>query len=369
MSRHFLLNWLYMGVLTALLVLLLMTPHAQAASSKVYTVAKFYLRATASDAVQAKKKAIAEGEIRAFRVLLKRLTAYDNYYKLPKLRRKLVQQMIAGVSVRKERNSRTEYLATFDFRFRPTAVQKLLQSHNVPFSDKQALPTVLVPVFHSEDESKNKASRQRMWRKAWSTLDLKNAIAAITLGQVKAALTPEKLSAVLSGDADAFDELYRDYGVERFVLAVAKTTEDKKKLSVRLIGKDAVGALDLTRSYRIPEDYIEDATDLAAEISLAIFEERWKIANADGTNEVADTATSEAVLMTVEFSGFREWQKIRARLSKVPGIGEFDVSSLSARGADITLSYPGGAQGLSQILAAHNLVLENIDGSWILRSF
>jgi len=85
--------------------------------------------------------------------------------------------------------------------------------------------------------------------------------------------------------------------------------------------------------------------------------------------EIIPESESETVLATVEFSGFREWKAIRVRLGKVPGLHSIDVGSISARGAEITLTYPGGAAYLSRQLAPYNLALENIGGAWILRSF
>lgn len=334
----------------------------QAARANVYTVANFRVEATDDDAVKAKKKALSEGEEKAFRLLLKRLAHYRDFARLPDIDARRIDNLLDRFSVRREKNSRTQYLATLDFRFRPDAIQSLLRKNGIPFTDEQAPQIVVVPVFLSGDRRDQKA-----WYRIWNELDLAHALTPIKLATTSSRLTVEKLSTILSGDQDAFDEMARQYSTSRLVFAVAEPSSPGGKLSVRLIGRDAVDTIDLARNYAGFEPSLP-ASKEAAGVSLAIFEGRWKALRLQGGESIPDSE-NEIVFATVEFSGFGEWKAIRARLGKVPGLHSIDIGSLSARGAEITLTYPGGALYLSRQLEAHSLSLENIGGAWILRSF
>ena len=75
-----------------------------------------------------------------------------------------------------------------------------------------------------------------------------------------------------------------------------------------------------------------------------------------------------AFALTVEFAGMQQWQKMRARLARVPGVQALEVTSLSARSGDVTMQYPGGVERLAQQISAYNLYLENVGNGWILRA-
>ena len=61
-----------------------------------------------------------------------------------------------------------------------------------------------------------------------------------------------------------------------------------------------------------------------------------------------------------------EWQDISRRLSQTPGVDDIDVAGLSARGARMSLRFPGGAPALVDALAEQGLALKRQDGGWVL---
>ena len=132
---------------------LLAVPDAHAASqTNVYKVAKYPVQAQAEDAVTAKAQALADAQQGAFRSLMKRLVPVTAYKRLPKVPLARVQDMIAGFSVRSERNSSTEYLANYDFEFQPRAVREMLRSNGLLYVEDVAPPTVLVAAFGASKE-------------------------------------------------------------------------------------------------------------------------------------------------------------------------------------------------------------------------
>ena len=74
-----------------------------------------------------------------------------------------------------------------------------------------------------------------------------------------------------------------------------------------------------------------------------------------------------ALKLAVEFRNMGEWQKISRELSETADISELEVEGLSARGARVSLRYPGGGQNLAVALAQHGLILTpGIGGNWVL---
>jgi hypothetical protein len=74
------------------------------------------------------------------------------------------------------------------------------------------------------------------------------------------------------------------------------------------------------------------------------------------------------VAAQVEFSGLKEWQDIRGRLTNVAGIRSLEVNSLSARGAAITFDYAGPLERLQQDLGQNGFVFGEREGIFVLRS-
>ncbi len=70
--------------------------------------------------------------------------------------------------------------------------------------------------------------------------------------------------------------------------------------------------------------------------------------------------------IAVEFRSMPEWQQISRQLAQTPEIADLDVEGLSARGARISLRYPGGAQELALALAQQGLILRNAGSGWVL---
>lgn len=354
------------GILVALGAALIIQPSARADESNIYKATKIAVEADAQDAVAAKNEAMAIAERDAFDIVVRRLVPVTYFSKLPKLESDDIAEMIDGVAVRSESNSRTRYLATLDYSFSPEAVRNMLQEQNLPFVEDRAPQLVIVPLSFAEDGSVDTGLSP--WRKTWGSLDLINALTPAKLGQAKPDITPELVESLMTQNPQAVSALSKAYGAGNIIFAIATFSNDSSQMQLNIAGTDSVGSVKLNRKFGIvstPEETMHDA----AALTLGILEGRWKSTKVTGGPMASLNAPAETALVTVEFSGFREWQKIRERLNKIPGMKELNVSSLSARGAEVTFTYPGGAEGLSTKLADQALMLENVEGAWIMRSF
>ena len=103
--------------LVRLLALIAFSGGAAHAADSLYIVAKVTVDTTAKDAVAAKAKGMADAERNALNVVLKRLVPLSAYAQLPDLSSQDVEDLIEGVSVRSEQNSKTRYLASLDVSF------------------------------------------------------------------------------------------------------------------------------------------------------------------------------------------------------------------------------------------------------------
>lgn len=340
---------------------------------KVFTVGNYPLQARAADAVTAKAKAIADGQQAAFRSLLKRLVPVTAYGRLDTLRDTKAAGLVAGFAVRSERNSSTEYIASYDFSFQAEAVRGLLEREHIPFVDRQAEPLTIVPVYWApakvgSSEAFSEARGADAWLYAWKALDLANALTPASIKTLKPEVRRETIQSVLDGDASALRTMGADLQAGSIMLAVLEPEAAGNKLRVSLAGRDAAGAFGLNRTYRIDGGDLAYTSELAAVVSLGIIEGRWKAVSArsGGGGSAVPAAAADTVRIAVEFAGMAEWQVIGRQLAQVPNLTDLEVEGLSARGARVALRYPGGPEQLASALSEHGLILRGGGGSWVL---
>ena len=338
------------------------------ASDNVYTVANYPIEAQAENAVAAKEKALADGQQAAFRSLLKRLIPVTAYPQAKRLASVKGADLVEGVKVRSERNSSTDYIASFDFSFQAKGVRDLLRREGIPFTDEQAPTVTLVPVWRSAPTQPPR--EEAAWTNIWKGLDLENSLTPIKLQPLSKSIRAETINALAAGDGSALRALAAQYNTEYVLLAFAEPDTTAGRLSVTLAGTDAVGAITLKRPYRIDAGDPGYASELAAVIALRTLEGRWKAVKVRGGPASVATGGGGGgdtdLLIAVQFRGMSEWQDISRKLAATPGVEELDVAGLSARGARVTLRFAEGAQQLADDLARQGLNLRNTGGNWVL---
>lgn len=358
------------GVLAVLVVVLAPAiANARPSDDKVFTIANYPVQAKAANAVTAKEQAIAEGQKAAFRSLLKRLVPVMAYSRLKALRETDPQGLVDGFVVRSERNSTTEYIASLDFSFRADAVRNLLRREAIPYIEEQAPEVVLVAAVREAGKLARSGNVATAWGDIWRDLDLKNALTPLKLAEIKPFVHDDTLNMLIAGDESANRVLANEYGGGSVIVAIAEVDQPAGRVHVTLAGLDGVGQFSLKRSYRLYDGDVGYSMELAAVISMGIIEGRWKATKVQRYGGVAAlSAGGEPVRMQVEFQGLSEWTDLHTRVRETPGVTDVQVDAVSARGADLQVTFPGGGTALANAFAARGLSLRNIGGNWFLRS-
>ncbi len=356
------------------------------AVSSVYTIDKIKVDATAQNAVKAKKKALSKGPARALSLLLKRLTHYNSYDRLPKFSDAVAEDFVDSSSILKERNSAVRYLALLKYQFQAKRIRRFLLSKNIPLYDRQMSRTTIIPVYKPGPYRQD----PKLWTDAWRPLDLKNTLTPIQLASPPTDNDPV-IERLLSGQKAALQSLYSKYNTSQLIVAFAEPDAEGKYLNFHLIGRDEIGDIDLKRKFLIFNDDVQTITELSAKITLGILEGRWKeakmldipLANKAGQGAnakigdngvtsslggVSNSLARQSLLITVPYNSLRDWQRIRKKLNNFPGLEDIDVKSLSARSAFIHVEFPGGQNRLSRMAQQYGMRLEDRNGELFLLS-
>ncbi len=337
-----------------LLCALIVPLSAAQAQPPVYTVAKIAVNTQANDAVTAKQQAIEEGSQRAFRLLLSRLVAFGAHDRLPELSATAIDGMLDGFVVREERFSSTRYIATLDFTFEAAKIRDLLNRVGLPHTDQQSPPVTLLPVAQGDAGA--------AWRTAWIGLDLNNSLAPVALPPAGTSLP-----AGMDVTQQAVEALQDRLGAARLVLAAAVLDTTDNRLRVSLRGEDAVGRFAFAQSFRVYDGDIEDAAARAAQTAHMALEARWRLTSLKTQGALDGPAELQTFSVTAAFDSLPAWQEMRGTIDGISGVQDVEVKSLFAGGAEVVLSFPGGAERFAKAAAARGLTLNQSGGELILR--
>ena len=142
-------------------------PAAGSSFSSAFVVADLPVDATGKSGVAARDAARDAGEKQALQLLLQRLTAPQDWPRLPVLSGEDVTDLVLDFEVESEHVSASHYLGRYTFRFDPKGIRNLLQLANIPFTELVSKSVVVVPVYQNSNET-HLWDDPNPWRDAWN---------------------------------------------------------------------------------------------------------------------------------------------------------------------------------------------------------
>lgn len=142
-------------------------PAAAAAFSSAFVIADLPVDATGKSGVAARDAARAGAQKQALQLLLQRLTAPQDWPRLPHLDGEDVTDLVLDMEVESEHVSASHYLGRYTFRFDPKGVRNLLQQANIPFTELVSKRVVAIPVFQTPAGT-HLWDDPNPWRDAWN---------------------------------------------------------------------------------------------------------------------------------------------------------------------------------------------------------
>lgn len=320
-------------------------------SSSGYTDDRFTVRdiqvdVKDSSVMQARMKAIAEGQRGAFKVLMGRLLSSDDMTSLPELSDAQLDTLLQDFEVQNEKNSAVRYMGTLTFRFNPSRVKEFFaHSHKHLLPATRNTTVVIVPVYKGLDETQL-WEEGNPWRNAWNDYPQLDPRYVIPMGDLND-MSDLPVQSVLKGNTQNILRLMNRYHAEQVLTAVLK--------------RDFPFILDIHVYNKEGLSYIEESIPLLGEENLtpamahkAIQKTLEIVRNLEMKNEDSATAVSLALTRPVEcripFSTHKEWLQIQRKLSTLPSIRKIDVLSLNRRQALVSLDYIGNEQRMQSAM-------------------
>jgi hypothetical protein len=347
------------------LALLALGPVRAAGERDVFSVS-VPVDATAANANAARDAARADGQRRAYQMLLDRLTLAADRGRLPPPNDALLNELVSGFEVAKERVSGVRYLADYTFHFQPDAVRRLLRDAGAPFAETRSKPVVVLAVSQS-DAGTVLWEDPNPWRDAWAKRPPRAGLVPLVIPYGDLAdVQAIDADAALHGDADRLQAISQHYGGADVLVTGAKLAAagDRSALAVsstRFSVASGIAPQQWDKSYAAAAG--ESDADLLADGvngTAQQLEDSWKAAN------ILDFRHTGTMNVRVPVDDLPGWIAIRDRLAGIPAIQRSDLVALGRGEAHLAIHYYGDPDQLRLALAQRDLALTGSDPDWVL---
>lgn len=337
------------GAVALMLAVLLAGPAVAATGfPPAYVVADVPVDATAQSAVQARETARLDGERRAFRQLLERLTAPSDWARLPQPGDETITNLMQDFEVKGEHSSTVRYLASYTYRFSPNGVRKLLRDAHLTVTELASKPVVIAPVLQSGATAKL-WDDPNPWRAAWAVADGRAGLVPWTLPAGDLAdIAALDAPAAAKPTPDQLQALSQHYDGGDVVIATATPGDDGLSVTVARYSPD--GSADPV-TIQVPGSKPDAALYAAAVVaSEKALEDKWKQLTLGGGDQ-------ETILsVSVPITSAADWGAVRERLTKIPFVRGQQIDLFARTEVRLRLRVRGDANLLRIGFAQQDLV-------------
>jgi hypothetical protein len=327
------------------------------ASPTSYEVTGIRVDVTAENAAAARDKALQDGARQALQQFVDTWVPADKRARYARMSQQQIEDMISDFSIREEKSSGVRYIATLDYRFKPSRASRLLRDAGVavplmPGEAPPPPPIIVVPVL----EASIPGTGGDPWRSTWRNL---------------AARRPERYvvastdAAAVAGDQTRLSALVRQLGGESGLVVVATpaTNADGTLASLNVgflrqgRSRQASGQLSFSPEEGETTEAFLRRTVVGTEAAMG---EAWKQAAAAALPSRSELAA------WVPVDSLGDWLKMQKALRQVEGVRRIELTMMTRRQMLVSISYTGSLNELRANLEDADLVLFEAEGRQVI---
>jgi hypothetical protein len=343
-------------------------PAAAQRRSDLFTVSPVPVDITAENAIAARDKAIAEGETRAFGMLIERLVRPEDRKNVPKVTPAQMNNLVQGFEVANERRSGVRYLADYTVHFRGEAVRSLLRGAGISFAETASKPVLVLAVYNLDGNSLLWED-SNPWRNAWQNGNPGSGLVPVVrpLGEIEDLQAIDAAGAVAGAD-DKIRAIAQRYANADVLVSAATPRLDGGKVS----------GLDVTTTRYTPgapggeqrwvvADVANPGESTDALMRRAVGDVMQQVEHAWKDVSTPDAKVTGVLVARVPATSLQDWIAVRDRLAGIPAVRGSRLVSLDRQGATVELRYVGDPQQLRLALGQRDLELSGNDPDWVLQ--
>lgn len=337
---------------------------AQSSSSDIelYTVKDIAVDVTADCAKTAQERAMSEGRIKAFKILVERLLSQEDYQRMGDISPEKSDLLIRDYEVVKEKHSPVRYVASLIFRFDPAAVKRFLESRRIEVSATPKNPVLVIPLLVTQ-ENERKLWHDNPWLLAWASQSPIGGITPliIPLGDL-ADITDLDTEHALNLDQVRLTAIAQRYGASGAMVVRATTGKGRLEIEMALVSLEGeVRKVELPpiKTSQAPHEniYRDAITRVVARL------------DALGKDKTDQATSSQEQHLPVEviLNSPQDWAHLQRCLSEISTVSKIRLKTLSRKHVLVDLTFFGSILMLESALGVRGFNLTAGEGnSWII---
>ena len=334
------------------------------ASSPLFTVEGVQVDVTADNAVQAREKAFAEAQQKAFKVLASRMVADADIDSVEIPPADTISTLVNDYEISNEKLSSVRYVATYKFRFKDGEVRRFFNYRDVEYTDVSRKPALVLPYYQTNGKSVLWDSNNP-WRQAWNrAINLEGLVTFIVpLGDL-ADVRDIPGDTPLEYEGPRLKRVLDRYEASEAVIMTA--VPDQTLTAALASDGNVAGTLEIYiyRTDRGVAEYVHTlniqagSNETAASLMDRAVDQTQKFLRRDWKKRTAvrSSGTNE-VEVGIPLSSLAEWASIQRKLNNVYGIDEVEILSVQPGRANVILSFEGDIERLKLALNQADMVL------------
>lgn len=327
-----------------------------------YTVSGIRVDVSADNATNARERAFAEAQAKAWAELRRRVAPGAPDVRTPA---DDIARVVLGVTVDDERITPTRYVASLTVRFRPNAVRDAFAATGAQYVEPPARSLVVLPVTVGAGKPKLWDDRTP-WRDAWDSRTGNSLVPLQVPAGDLSDVTAIGADEAAAADPAAMDRLIKKYGAPGAIIVRAAVPPAGQPLPSALVVEvtrvDADGRR-TDQSVNVPkdpDDRLEDLLRRAVVRATAAIDEDFRRENTGVAGPEVTTA------IEIPIQGLGDWLEVKKRLAGVAGLTRADLLSLGRTLVKVNLVHRGDVEGLRAQLAKRDLTLDGGPTVWRL---
>ncbi|MFN3077012.1 MAG: DUF2066 domain-containing protein [Alphaproteobacteria bacterium] len=352
------------GLCLGVLVLVFGIPPVRAADD-AFTISDVAVDVTAGSALEARTRAMAQGQSAAFRRLMERLLAPADLTRVPAVGDSVLLDLIQDVAVDKEKASAVRYIASLSVHFKPSAVRGFLRGRNISFTEPVMNPVAVIPVFQGRLDSLPELwEDSNRWRAAWLAHPPTAGVVPTVLpagdADNLAAITTEK---AVAGDVQMLRAVAKKQNASSAVVAhVVVVAASPPELQLRLAGPPPYGGSEPHRIAGTPGESLESLLARAVQETAATLEESWR--RASGGTAGAQAQPTAQITAMASLASLEDWLSLRRSLAAIPALQTWRVQAITRTQVQLVFKFNGDEDRLTRAFTERGLRLERGPELW-----
>jgi len=334
-------------------------------ANPLFIVSDVEVYARAETAQKAKEKALKQGQLKAFNILLQRLSQDPSSPTLSITNPSEIAQFILSYSLEgDEKIGKGIYRAHVTFHFDEERLGGMLDSSGIEYIHHPSNPVLLIPIHQKGENIYLWEDGENKWYEAWKSKNNIGGLSDIILpmGDIDD-VQQLKIQDIYSQNTQRLKKIAQRYEASGILIAYYEESQDSLQPSqnIRLVYVTEEGKL-----FNIPTVLPPSSLPQTPYMIQAISKILQSLESFQKQLTHSKSRSIQSLVFTSYLSGLQEWLKIRQALDQLSPVRKIKILSLSRTKVKISLSYIGSVNYLKQNFQRHGLNLKSEGRSWVL---